>query len=147
MAKSHVSFTHFPECHNVMSKLGNRYVPCHYIFSLAPMSLNRMSQIKFKKCPCHAVDFRGQEAFSKHACRGPFPIRAYSLPPPPPPPAPRTPHPAPPCVPPIHHQQPRGPVLRCALAPVRGPVVVVVVGVCVCVCRVRAGPHSNHTPV
>ena len=91
MAKSHVSFTHFPECHNVMSKLGNRYVPCHYIFSLAPMSLNRMSQIKFKKCPCHAVDFRGQEAVSKHACRGPFPIRAYSLPPPPPPPAPRNP--------------------------------------------------------
>ena len=56
---SHVSVAYFPQCH--MSNLEKGYVTLHYIFShLVTLSIRPLSYVKFNKCPCHPVDFRGQ---------------------------------------------------------------------------------------
>ena len=49
----HVLVAFFPQCH--MSNIKKGDVPCHY----RRMSLSPMSHVKFRKCQCRRVYFRG----------------------------------------------------------------------------------------
>ena len=56
------------KCH--MSNLKTSYVPCHYI----------MSHVKFKKCSCRPVDFRGQGLLVCHSLSHNIHITRYLTP-------------------------------------------------------------------
>ena len=61
IAMLHVSVAYFPQCNLSNLSLRKGYVPCFYIFSPhVACHYSLMLYVKFKKCPCRTVDFRGQ---------------------------------------------------------------------------------------